>query len=153
MKKLLAFVLLASVVLATPAFAADPVVGTWKLNVAKSKLAAGSALSAGSRTYRESNGTYTLKQSVTTADGKTTSSTAKYRDGVEVKQPAGSVADSVIAKKVDAATWDFDLKKDGKVAGHVHRTVSADGNTLTIQQSGARLGVGKGEETLVFDRQ
>jgi hypothetical protein len=153
MKKVLAFIALAAVVCATPAFAADPIVGTWKLNVAKSKFAAGSELTAASRTYSESNGTYTLKQSVTTADGKTNSTTAQYREGVELKQPAGAVADSVTAKKMDANTWDFDLKKDGKAVGHVHRTVSADGKTLTVQQSGARLGGGSGEETLVFDKQ
>jgi len=153
MKKVLSFIVLASMACAAPAFAADPIVGTWTLNVAKSKFAAGNELTAASRTYSESNGTYTLKQSVTTADGKTNSSIAHYREGAEVKQPAGSVADTVTAKKIDANTWDFDLKKDGKAVGHVHRAVSADGKTLTVQQSGARLGGGTGPETLVFDRQ
>jgi len=153
MNKLLALIAFTSILVTTPAFAADPIVGTWKLNAAKSKFAAGGELTAATRTYSESNGTYTLKQSTTAADGKTSSSTAQYHDGAEVKQPAGAVADSVVAKKTDANTWDFDLKKGGKTVGHVHRTVSADGKTLTVQQSGARLGGGTGDETLVFDRQ
>jgi len=153
MKKVLSFIVLASMACATPAFAADPVVGSWTLNVAKSKFPAGSELTSASRTYSESKGTYTLKQSVTTADGKTNTSTSHYRDGADVKQPAGSVADTVMAKKIDANTWDFDLKKDGKAVGHVHRTVSADGKTLTVEQSGVRLGGGSGAETLVFDKQ
>jgi hypothetical protein len=153
MKSVLALLVLASVLVTTPAFAADPIVGTWKLNAAKSKFVAGGELTSATRTYSESNGTYTLKQSITAADGKSSSSTAQYREGVEVKQAAGAVADSVVATKTDANTWDFDLKKGGKTVGHVHRTVSADGKTLTVQQSGARLGGGAGDETLVFVRQ
>ena len=50
-----------------------------------------------------------------------------------------------------ANTWDFDLKKDGKVVEHVHRVVSADGKTLTAHNTGAS--VPTGDETLVFDKQ
>ena len=45
MKEFSHFILLAALFLAGPAFAADPIVGTWKLNVAKSKFSAGAALS------------------------------------------------------------------------------------------------------------
>jgi len=48
---------------------------------------------------------------------------------------------------------DFDLKKDGKVVGHVHRVVSADGKTLTVHNTGALRGGATGDETLVFDKQ
>ena len=48
-KKILSLIVLAGVFFASPAFAADPVVGTWKLNVTKSKFNAGSELSAGTR--------------------------------------------------------------------------------------------------------
>ena len=154
MKKLFSLMMLASVLLAAPAFAADPIVGTWKLNVAKSKFAPGGTLTAGTRTYTESNGLYTIKQSMTGADGKARSNTAQYRDGVEVKQSSGGPYDATVGKKIDANTWDFDLKKDGKVVGHVHRVVSADGKTLTVQNSGnPMISGGSGDETLVFDRQ
>ncbi|MGH2855497.1 MAG: hypothetical protein ACRDLF_15050 [Solirubrobacteraceae bacterium] len=139
---------------AGPAFAADPVVGTWKLNVAKSKFSAGAELTAGTRVYTEANGVYTLDQKLTRADGKETSNKVQYRDGKEVKQAAGaSGADATLAKKIDANTWDFDLKKDGKVVGHVRRIVSADGKTLTVHNTGTQLSGVTGDETLVFDRQ
>lgn len=151
MKKLLSLALLVAVLAAAPAFAADPIVGTWKLNVAKSKFA-GAALKTATRVYSEANGLYTLDQKLTSADGKEISSHTTYRDGKDEKQTSGP-ADSVHAKKVDANTWDFDLMKDGKPAGHVHRVVSADGKTLTVQNSGAKLSGATGDETLVFDRQ
>jgi putative transposase len=53
----------------------------------------------------------------------------------------------------DANTWDFDLKKDGKVVGHVHRVVSADGKTVTVNNTGMQLSGAMGDETLVFDKQ
>lgn len=152
MKKLVSLILLAAVFFAAPAFAADPIVGTWKLNVAKSKFA-GATLTAGTRVYTEANGLYTLDQKLTGADGKEKSSRTSYRDGKEEKQGPGGPADATVAKKIDANTWDFDLKKDGKVVGHVHRVVSADGKTLTVHNSGAKLSGAEGEETLVFDKQ
>jgi hypothetical protein len=151
MKKLLSLALLASLVFAMPAFAADPIVGTWKLNVAKSKFA-GPAMTAATRVYTESKGLYTLEQKMTGADGKEKSSKTTYRDGKEEKQASGP-ADATVAKKIDANTWDFELKKDGKTIGKVHRVVSADGKTLTVENHGAKLSGAEGDETLVFDKQ
>jgi hypothetical protein len=149
----LSLIMLAAALFAGPAFAADPIVGTWKLDVAKSKFSAGAALTGGTRVYKEANGLYTLDQKLTGADGKETSNQVQYRDGKDVKQAAGAAADTTLAKKVDANTWDFDLKKEGKVVGHVHRVVSADGKTLTIHNTGMQLSGVTGDETLVFDKQ
>jgi hypothetical protein len=153
MKKVLSLIALAAVFFASPSFAADPVVGTWKLNVAKSKFSTGAVLTAGTRVYTEANGLYTLDQKLTGVDGKEMSNRVQYRDGKEEKQATAGPADSTLAKKIDANTWDFDLKKDGKVVGHVHRVVSADGKTLTVHNTGMQLSGAKGDETLVFDNQ
>src|SRR6202011_4389463 len=152
-KKTLSLIMLAAVLFASPAFAADPVVGTWKLDVAKSKFSSGSELTAATRVYSDANGLYTLDQKVTGADGKAKSYQVHYRDGKEEKQAAGGPVDTTLAKKIDANTWDFDLKKDGKVVGHVHRVVSADGKTLTVHNTGMQLSGARGDETLVFDIQ
>jgi len=153
MKTVLSLVMVAAVLSASPAFAGDPIIGTWKLNVAKSKFSPGHAVTAGTRVYTEADGLYTLEQKLTGADGKEMSNRAQYREGKEVKQAAGGPADTSFAKKTDANTWDFDLKKDGKVVGHVHRVVSADGKTLTVHNTGTMLGGATGDETLVFDKQ
>lgn len=154
MKKTLSLIMLATVLFAGPALAADPILGIWKLNVAKSKFNPGAELTAGTRVYTEVNGTYTLEQKLTGKDGKETSNKVQYREGEDMKQASPIAgADTTHAKKVDANTWDFDLKKDGKVVGHVHRVVSADGKSMTVRNTGTRLGGATGEETLVFDRQ
>jgi hypothetical protein len=153
-KKILSLVVLAAVAFAGPAFAADPIVGTWKLNVAKSTFNPGAPLTAGTRVYTEANGLYTLDQKLTGADGKEVSNRAQYRDGKDVKSESGAVGtDTTFGNKIDANTWDFDLKKDGKVVGHVHRVVSAGGKTLTVHNTGVQLSGAMGDETLVFDKQ
>lgn len=154
-KKLLSLIVLATVFFASPVFAADPVVGTWKLNVAKSKFTAGAALTAGTRVYTDAKGLYTLDQKLTGADGKEMSLRIQYRDGKDVKQATDAAVgtDATVAKKIDANTWDFDLKKDGKVVGHVHRVVSADGKTLMVHNTGVQVSGAMGDETLVFDKQ
>ena len=142
MKKIFSLMLLATVLVAGIAFAADPVVGSWKLNAAKSKFSAGHELKAATRVYAEADGVFTLEQKLTGADGKDTKQT-------DPKSPA----DSTHAKKVDANTWDFDLMKDGKAVGHVHRVVSADGKTLTVHNTGMQISGATGDDTLVFDKQ
>jgi hypothetical protein len=141
-KKILSLIVLAGVFFASPAFAADPVVGTWNLNVAKSKFSPSAALTAGTRVYTEAKGLYTLDQKL-----------VQYRDGKDEKQATARAADTTHAKKIDANTWDFDLKKDAKIVGHVHRVVSADGKTLTVHNTGMQLSGAQGDETLVFDKQ
>ena len=153
MKKMLSLFMLVTVLFAAPAFAADPIVGTWTLNVAKSKFSSGQEIKASTRVYTEANGVYTLDQKVTGADGKQMSYRVQYSDGKDMKQSMSGPTDTTHAKKVDANTWDFDLKKDGKVVGHVHRVVSADGKTLTVHNTGATLSGATGDETLVFDKQ
>jgi hypothetical protein len=154
MKKIAPLTMLTTLLFAGIAFAADPVVGTWKLNVEKSKFSSGHELTAASRVYTEADGMYTLKQKLTGADGKETSSSSQYSEGKDVKQedPNGP-ADTVHAKKVSANTWNFELKKGGKIVGHVHRVVSADGKTLTVHNTGANITGGGEDQTLVYDKQ
>ena len=153
MKTSVSLLMLAAVLFTGTAFAADPIVGSWKLNVAKSKFSAGQELKASTRVYTEASGVYTLEQKLTGTDGKEISLRTQYSDGKEMKQETGGPVDTTHAKKVDANTWDFDLKKDGKAVGHVHRVVSADGKTLTVHNTGMMLSGMKGDQTLVFDKQ
>ena len=149
MKRSLAFVLLGAIFVAGSAYAADPIVGTWTLNVAKSKFDPGPAPKAGTRVYTESAGLYTLDQKITGADGKVNSLHVQYRDGQEVKNEGGP---STVAKKVNLNTWDFDVKMDGKVVGHVHRVVSADGKVLTVHNTGSQGNNEASDDTMVFDK-
>jgi hypothetical protein len=55
--------------------------------------------------------------------------------------------------RVDAHTTDFTLKRGGKVVGSVHRVVSADGKTLTVNNKGTHTDGKTYDDTLVFDKQ
>ena len=152
MKKLLALSLLGFAFAAGSVLAADPLVGTWTLNVEKSKFTSGPAPTAGTRVYSESGGLYTLDQKMTTSDGKEVPFKVHYQDGQD--EPVADVKgiDSIHAKKVNDNTWDFTVKSAGKAVGHVHRTVSTDGKTLTVHNTGKQPNGSTGDDTLVFDR-
>ena len=152
MKRLLTLLLLGLVFAAGSAFAADPVVGTWTLNVAKSKFTSGPAPTAGTRVYTESAGVYSLDQKITGSDGKEVPFKVQYREGQDTTLTGANGIDSIHATKVNANTWDFSLKSGGKEVGHVHRTVSADGKVLTVHNTGKQPSGATGDETLVFDR-
>jgi hypothetical protein len=153
MGRIVAIALLSTVFLGATAFAADAVVGTWKLNVAKSKTS-GAAPKSGTRVYAEGADGTTLDQKMVGADGKDMSMhvTIKY-DGKDYPTTGNPDADSVAAKVIDAHSADFTLKKGGKAVGTVHRVVSADGKTLTVNNKGTHADGKAYDDTLVFDKQ
>jgi hypothetical protein len=153
MARIVAIALLGTLFLAATAFAADAVVGTWKLNVAKSKLS-GTAPRSGTRVYTETANGTTLDQKLVGADGKEMSMhvTLKY-DGKDYPVTGNPNGDSVAGKVINAHTTDFTIKKDGKTVGSVHRVVSADGKTLTVHNKGTHADGKPYDDTLVFDKQ
>ena len=152
MRKLLTLLLLGSLFAASSAFAADPIVGTWTLNVEKSKFTSGPAPKAATRVYTESAGVYTLNQKTTGSDGKEVPFTVQYREGQDATVTGAKGIDTIHATKVSANTWDFSLMSGGKEVGRVHRTVSADGKVLTVLNTGRQPSGATGNDTLVFDK-
>src|SRR6202790_3767707 len=104
MRSIIAIALLSTLFLGAAAFAADAVVGTWKLNVAKSKFS-GTAPKSGTRVYSESADGTTLDQKSVGADGKEMSMhvTLTY-DGKDHPITGNPDADSGIGKALDAHT-------------------------------------------------
>jgi hypothetical protein len=152
MKKIVAIALLGTLFLGT-AFAADAVVGTWKLNVAKSKFS-GTAPKSATRVYSEGADGTTLDQKMVGSDGKEMSMHAALTyDGKPHALTGNPDADSGTGKAIDARTSDFALTKDGKTIGTVHRVVSADGKTLTVHNKGTHADGTSYDDTLVFDKQ
>ena len=147
---LAALLAIASAVIA--ADAPDPVIGTWKLNTAKST---GATLPRSeTRTYAASAGGIALTWKRVGADGKETSveTTFKY-DGKDYPVTGSPDFDALSVKRVDANTVDSTQKRMGKAVGTTKRTVSKDGKTLTLV---SKLTNANGEvvnTTLVYDRQ
>jgi hypothetical protein len=153
MLRIVTIALLGTLFFGTTAFAADAVDGTWKLNVAKSKFS-GTAPKSATRVYAEGADGMTLDQKLVGADGKEMSMhvSLKY-DGKDHPITGNPDADSVSGKAIDAHTSDFTLKMGGKVVGSVHRAVSADGKTLTVNNKGTHADGKTYDDTLVFDKQ
>jgi len=133
---------------------ADPVVGTWKLNLAKSTFGGGPALQSQIRTYSPSAHGTTLKIKSVSADGKETSTQTTYRvDGKDYPSLGNPDFDSLSGTQIDTNTTEFTLKRAGNPVGTIRRTVSKDGQTLTLNfvitnAKGVQL-----SQLTVFDRQ
>jgi hypothetical protein len=117
----------------------DPRVGTWKLDVAKSKFDPGPPYKSDTRTYALAGGGYTVSSDRVLGDGTPLryEYSAKY-DGKDYpitgQGPAG--ADAIAAKLVDANTTESTLKKAGKAYFTTRSVVSKDGKVLTLTSKG-----------------
>jgi hypothetical protein len=134
--------------------AADPVVGTWKLNVAMSKATPGPLAKSETRSYTESAQGMTVSWKTVGADGKESSVSATYKaDGKDYPVTGAAAYDGLSLKRIDSQTTEFTLKKGGKAVGTGTRSVSKDGKVLTINSKVTTAGGASAEQTLVFDRQ
>jgi hypothetical protein len=134
--------------------ATDPVVGTWKLNVAKSTFTAGPALKSQTRIYSQSAQGITLNMKTVGADGKEgTAQTTYHLDGKDYPVTGAPDYDSLSAKQIDTRTAEFTLKRAGKAVGTTRRTVSKDGSSLTAATKVTNTKGEKLENSMVFDKQ
>jgi hypothetical protein len=134
----------------------NPVAGTWKLNLAKSKFDPGPAPKSLTRTVVVDGDGLKYTFEGVSADGKPLSySFAVKFDGkdypVTGSMPAG--ADSISAKKIDANNYEATLKKGGKVVGTSKVTVSTDGKATTVDATGANAAGAKTHDVQVYDKQ
>ena len=146
--------ILLSVTTGAWAQAGDPGMGTWKLNLQKSKYSPGPAPKSLMVKFEPAGkGIKTTADFVPTA-GDTMSSeyTVEY-DGKDYPISGSPSVDTVALKKIGAGKIERTDKKGGKVVQKFVRTVSADGKTMTITQKGT---TSKGEtfnNVLVLDKQ
>lgn len=145
--------ILSSGIAVAAASAADPEMGTWKLNEAKSKLMPG-APKLSTVVFAPSGQNVKITTDGTDAAGnRTHTEWVGKLDGKDYPVNGDASADTRAYKKVDARTLDFTGKKNGKVTMTVKMVVSADGKSRTATVQGRSP---KGEplvETLVFDKQ
>ncbi len=134
--------------------APDPVVGTWTLNLAKSKFSPGPGPKSLTRTYAQTaQGTISTSTGVA-ADGSPISTHSTYRyDGKDYPYTGDPDLDTVSLKSVNASTVRFTLKKAGKVVGTGTRTISADGKVLTLVTKGTNAKGTPSHNVGVYDKQ
>ncbi len=117
--------------------ASDPRMGTWKLNVAKSKFSPGPAPQALTVKVEPSGQGEKVTAEFVNADGTrtTTQYTANF-DGKDYPLTGSQIADTVSLKRINARTTDRTDRKGGTVAQTLRRVVSQDGKTMTVTTKG-----------------
>ncbi len=137
------------------AFGADNNVGTWKLNLAKSKFSPGPAPKSQTlkiEAWGDDGVSYTADGM--SADGKPTHAEfqAKY-DGKDYPFKGNPDADTISYKRIDANTVEANTKLKGKATISAKVTVSADGKTRTVAQTGKDANGHDVNNVAVYDKQ
>jgi hypothetical protein len=137
---------------AAACFAANPHMGTWKLNEAKSKLVPGMGKNT-TVTYAEQKDKIKITVDGVDKDGKPTHSVwvGKF-DGkaypVKGNLPYNSVAYRVVNDRTNGIT----VMKDGKIGWSGQITVAADGKSRTVTINGTDAQGKKFKGKAVYDK-
>lgn len=131
----------------------DPFVGTWTLNVAKSKYDPGPGPKGGTSTYETAGKGYkvTVKTEPATGPEQQWSYTTDL-DGKDSPMTGNPNADTIAVKRVDAHTMEAVAKKGGKELNKQKRVLSADGKTMTITVTGMNAQGQKVHNVMVYDK-
>ena len=132
---------------------ANPQMGTWKLNEAKSKIAPGMAKN-NTVVYEAAGDDVKVTVDGTDADGKATHNewTGKF-DGKDYAVTGDPTSDMRSYKKIDDRTLKLTIKKDGKVTASGRVVVSADGKSRTVTVSGTDAKGKKMKSMSAYDKQ
>jgi|SRR6516165_871668 hypothetical protein len=113
----------------------DPRVGTWKLNLAKSKFAGRPAPKSETRTIEAQGNGYKVTYVGVAADGSAIAFTFTTNlDGKPVPFSGTGVAggaDMVAVKRIDSQTETSTTTKEGRVVATIRTVVSKDGKVTT----------------------
>jgi uncharacterized protein (DUF2147 family) len=115
----------------------DPIVGTWKLNLAKSNQVATNSFQAAIASIEARHGGIKNTADIISAHGEKIhlEATVKY-NGKDYPVNGDPYTDTVAIKRLDARHADSILKKNGRVVGTVQNVISPDGKTWTAITTG-----------------
>ena len=120
----------------TALFAADPFVGTWKVNPAKSKFKTGAGPKEQTVTIADSDGNLDITVKGTAADGKPVSThitiPASGGKGKVIESPYEAVS----GKRLSVNERETTYNDGGKVVYTTRAKLSKDGKTLTVHSKG-----------------
>lgn len=128
--------------------------GTWKLNVEKSKFSPGPPPQSLTAKFEPAgNGVKATTEGVG-PDGKPTATeyTAHW-DGNDVPIKGNPLADTTSLRRIDADTTVRTDKKAGKEVMTLRRTVAKDGKTFTVDVRGTNAKGEPVENRLLFEKQ
>ena len=146
-------VLVLATVFAGQALAADHWVGSWKLNATKSQIGA-NALRTQTLKFEATADGIKLTSDGTDGEGKPMHGgyTSKF-DGKDVAWVGNPMADTAAPKRIDDNAYENVWKKAGKATVTSKVSVSKDGKTMTISQTGTDAKGAAVSSVAVYDRQ
>jgi hypothetical protein len=142
-----------SLITAAACFAANPHIGTWKLNEAKSKVPPGMGKN-NTVVYSEVKDKVKVTVNGVDKDGKPTHSVwvGKF-DGKAYPAKGNLPYDSVAYKMVNDRTNDITAMKDGKIRWTGRIIVAADGKSRTVTINGTDENGKKFKGKAVYDKE
>jgi hypothetical protein len=133
--------------------APTPVIGTWVLNVAKSKYDPGPPLKSQTRTYLAVPGGFRFtSDAVNSAGEKIHVEFTAVFDRKYHALTGSPTADSIMVKQVGTNTVESTQKKGTNVVQISQRTVSKDGKTLTVESRGTNADGKPFTNVEIFDK-
>jgi len=151
--RIAAVVLALSIMAAGACFGANPHIGTWKLNEAKSKLAPGMGKN-NTVVYTEMKDKMQVRVDGVDKDGKPTHGVwVGKTDGKAYSMKGNLPYNSVAYKIVNDRTYELTGMKDGKMLWTGKSTVSADGKSRTLTLNGTDANGKKVKGKVVYDKE
>jgi len=147
-------VVLGAGVVSVSAQASDARIGTWKLNVAKSKYSPGPAPQSNTLKIEASGQEEKVTTEGVNATGTPTMTqyTANF-DGKDYPLTGSQNADKVSLKRIDARTTERTDKKGDKVVLTLTQVVSQDGKTMTTTVKGTNAQGQAVDNVTVYEKQ
>jgi hypothetical protein len=131
----------------------DPHVGTWSLNVNKSKYTPGPPPRQQTSIYAtEGNGIRVTTKGVGMLGQPTSTTYTAMFDGKDHGVKGNADWDAVVLRRVDSHSIEFTRKKGGKVVQTAMSVVSKDGKTRTVTSSGVNAQGAKVNVVAVYER-
>ena len=143
------------VALPQSAFAqSSPLIGTWKLNVEKSKYSPGPAPRSATLTYaQDGQNIRNTSQTVDAQGNQTTVVFLHIYDGQPHPTTGSPLFDASAYNRLDPNTYAFSRLKGGKLVGVGWAVVSQDGKTWTVTQTGPDANGRPVNSVAVYDKQ
>jgi len=133
--------------------AADRVIGTWELNLGKSKFTSAAPKSS-TRTYEVvPNGLKFVGREVDAAGQTVLGQWTAYYDGKDYPTTGSPHADTISITRIDSFTGESIQKKAGEVVTRNRRVISSNGKVMTLTATGTNAQGQPFTNVLVFDRQ
>jgi hypothetical protein len=132
----------------------DPVLGVWKLNLARSRFNPGPAPRSRTRTYIETpKGIQVTIRSVDVNGRSSTIEFPEKYDGKDYPVQGSEVADALALVRINDYTAEATMKHAGRIVASARRLITDEGKTLIISYQEPYSSEHPVDNRLVYDKQ